>query len=109
MVEFLHSFHCTFKRFPFATNNPIGYLIAFAIEYIMFGYGFFAIACTLALGIGAFWFAITASKEIRLILHSINDEAHAKKRQPNKTKELISKYVDIHSAVKQFSIFAIFQ
>lgn len=93
-----------FKRFPFDLHNPFGYLIAFVIEYIMLGYEFFIVACSLELGIGANIFAISIIEEIRRILHSMNRKAHLKKNKSNKLKTLFLEYIHAHAAIKQLSI-----
>lgn len=87
-------------RYPFDTNTPIGYLIAFAIEYITFAYEYFVIACTWALGICAFWFAISATTELQCILHSINNK-HCK---PNELRVFFSEYSYFHGIVLELSI-----
>lgn len=64
-------------------------------------------ACTLALGIGAFWIAISVTKEIQRILHSINNKSHETEIQTNEMMDLFSEYIDAHGIVKQLSIFLI--
>lgn len=92
------------NRFPFdSEHNPIGYFIAFVIEYLLIGYEYFIIACTLSLGIGAFWLAIPATQEIQHILHLINDEVYANENQSNELKLLFSDFVNIHGIAKQLS------
>lgn len=70
----------------------------------MLCYSYFLIACTLALGIGAFWFIVSTTKEIKHILHSINDTAKAKKKQSDKVKILFAEYVNTHAVIKQLSM-----
>lgn len=93
------------NRIPFDWNNPIGYLIVIVIEYVILVYEYIIVACTLALGSGAFWYAISATKEIQCILDSIEDRIEAKKSQPNdEFKALFSEYIYAHGIVKQLSI-----
>lgn len=91
------------KRFPFDTNNPIGYLIAVILEYIIIDYECFIIACTLSFGIGACWFGASTTKEIQSILHSINDKTQTIECPTNELKILFSEFIDTHSAIKQLS------
>lgn len=97
------------KRFPFEWNNPTGYLIAVIIEYITYAYAYFLIGCTLALGIGAFWFAIGVCKEIQCILQSINDTAQANENQSTELKRLFAEFIYIHGIAKQLSNISIFR
>lgn len=82
------------KRFPFETNNPLGYLIVVILEYIICGYEFFIVACTLALGIGAFWLAISVTKEIQRILCLIDEKIHANENQSTDLNILFSGFVE---------------
>lgn len=50
-------------------------------------------------------FILSIIKEIKRILRSINDKAHASENQTNEIKMLLSEYIDAHSAIKQLSIF----
>lgn len=95
-----------FQRFPFDSKDPVGYLIAVILEYIMYGYDCFIIACTLALGVGAFWFAACACKEIQHILNLINAKAHAKKHRNDELKVFFEEFINTHLTVKQLSMIA---
>lgn len=96
-------FSLVLKRFPFDSNAPIGYLLAIIFEYGTAAGAYYMISCTLALGIGAFWFIISVIKDIQHILHLINKEAHAKKQQPKEMKMLFLEYIRAHGIVKQLS------
>lgn len=96
------NFCSCFLRLPFDSNNPVGYLIAVIIAYVLVGCAYFIIACTLGLGIGAYWFAISSTKEIKHTLHLINDKAH--RNLSNKLKVLFSKFIYGYGIVKQLSI-----
>lgn len=106
-VSFINSFIVALTRFPFDWNNPIGYFFAFTVEYVILGYEFFMDACILSLIIGAYCFAISATKEIKRILHLINEKARAnrknKKKQQNEMKILLTEFIDIHATTKQLS------
>lgn len=93
------------ERLPFDPNNPIGYLAAIILEYTILDYELYWIACTCALGVGAFLLAISLLKEIQCILHSINNSAKVKKHQSNELKVLFSEFIQVHAATKQLSIF----
>lgn len=93
------------KRFPFNSDHPIGYLGAIILEYILCGYEYFVVACTLALGIGSYWLEVSATKIIQRILHTINNKARANKNQLNELKILFKEYIDTHAIVKQLSTY----
>lgn len=52
---------------------------------------------------GAFWIAISMTKEIKRILHLVNDKAQAKKNQTNELMQLLSEYVDTHGISLQLT------
>lgn len=92
------------KRFPFDTDSsPIGYLIGVISEYVIFGYEYCVIACSLALGMGIFWFAISVTKEIQHTLHSINRKTRANKLRPNQMKILFMEFIHAHAAIKRYA------
>lgn len=93
------------KRFPFEWTNPIGYLVAVIIEYVIVGYEFSVDASVLALGIGAYWIGLAAIKEIQSILHTIKKRVQAKKHQSNRElKMLFTEFIELHGVAKQLSI-----
>lgn len=94
-------FPCSEKRFPFDSNNPIGYLIAVILEYIIFGYTYIIAACTVALGIGLCLIANAVIKEIQDFLHSINRKA--RRNQSNELKAMFLELMNAHTAIKQLS------
>lgn len=77
--------------------------MAVIIEYIILGYQWFLNSCTLGLGIGAFWFAVTATKDIRRILRSISVETKINGKRSNKLKVFFAEFIDAHGVVKQLS------
>lgn len=85
-------------------NNPVGYATAILIEYILFGYECVIVACTLSLGIGAYNFAISIAKEIKRILRSINNVAHADDNRLNEMEILFSEYIYVNATIKKLSI-----
>lgn len=92
------------KRFPFDWKNPIGYLLAITVEYIILAYECFVVACILALAFGGYWFVITGTEEIQCILHLIDDKSQSKKNESNELKALFAEFVDMHAFTKQLSI-----
>lgn len=82
----------------------MGYSIVVILEYMIIGYEFFIVACTAALGIGAFWFAISATKEIKRFLRLINDGVKESETESNELKIMLSEYIHAHGVVKQLSI-----
>lgn len=100
----MHSSFLLSNRFPFDTeNSPIGYLIAFLLEYIFVGFASFIAACTLTLGIGGYWFAMAATKEFQHFAPIINDKAKSDEYQSNEFTTLFTELTDGHGIVKQFS------
>lgn len=90
------------KRYPFDWRTPIGYFVAIFIDYIIMGYAYFTVACTVTLGIGAYCFVISATEEVQRILHSIHQKAHS--NQSSALNILLPKYIHAHRIVKQLSI-----
>lgn len=93
------------NRFPFDSNNPIGYLAVIAVEYPIFSLQMFVIACCMALGIGAFWFAISATKDIQRGLHLVNKIAQTCEDRSDELLAQFPEYLDAYSVLKQLSKF----
>lgn len=87
----------------------MGYSIAIILEYIILAYEYLLDACTLALGCGAFLFAISISKEIKRILRSISQQTQTKENQLRELKTFFAEYISTHGLVKQLSIISIFK
>lgn len=98
--------HFALKRFPFDPKTPAGYLIAIILEYAIVGYEYLIIGCTLTLGNGAFWYAVSATKEIKRMLHFANDQVGEDENRTNEMemKDLIKEFIHFHGTVKQLSI-----
>lgn len=92
-------------RFPFGTKNPFGYIVATVLQYIIVVYAFSVLSSLATLGIGAFLFAVLATKDIIQSMKSIDKSAMSEKRQ-SKTFKRFSDFILIHSTVKQFSNYA---
>lgn len=92
-------------RYPFDSNYPIGLLTAFLLEYIIFGFQMLVVACSLALGIGGYWLAVSATKDIQRMLHLINDKTQPNENQTNdEMNTTFSEYINAHAIEKQLSI-----
>lgn len=108
LLRIFRPFFSLQTRFPFDSNNLVGYSIEAIFEYIMFGYSYFVSASTLGLAFGLLWIAISATKEIERIFHLINDEAQTNDGQSTElnTNELneFSELIYTHSNLKQFRI-----
>lgn len=63
------------------------------------GYEFFITACSLAVGIGSFWFGVSATQDIERILHSIDYKAQSNAIQLNEFIE----FIEAHGTIKQLS------
>lgn len=105
----LDFFHFPFipKRFPFDSNNLIGYSIAFVLEYIILGYEFFFMASTMSFAIGGYWFVISAIKEFQSFTPMINDRAKVEENanESYELKTLVAEFIDAHGIVKQLSLY----
>lgn len=92
------------QRFPFEINNPVGYIIAFTLQYIVFACMFINIACFASTGIGSWKFAIAYTEDIRNILNEIDGIAKKVKNQ-TKIEEKLSEFIVQYSLGKQLSAF----
>lgn len=76
--------------------------MAVTIQFIIVAYEFFVIACTLSLAIGAFWFAISSTVDIKQIVHSVDKKVKQKRSERKMIKEFCT-FIHMHSVVKQLS------
>lgn len=90
------------SRFPFDCKNPVGYLVAIVLLYIMIFYMFFVIASMLSLGIGTFILAVLSTVEIKRYMNLVSEHAISKKNR-SKSLQLLADFVDFHSGLKQLS------
>lgn len=68
----INIFVVVFGRFPFEWKNPFGFLIAFALQYIMLSFALKIGVCVLALAIGLYVYAMAAAKCINKNLLDIS-------------------------------------
>lgn len=93
-------------RFPFDTKNPIGFLVACSFQYTHLGYECFFISNLVTLGLGSFILALTAIKDLKGILRSMNDQCtnNRSKRKRLEAYKHLREFVQMHSALKELSI-----
>lgn len=90
------------RRFPFDRKNPIGYLAAVSLQFIMSTYGFALVANMSCFGIGCYFFALTLTDDLKNILKSINKISKIKKKRSEIAAKL-TEFIKIHSMAKQLS------
>lgn len=94
------SFH--HLRFPFNWQHPIGYLIAFTIQYIAQTYILIFTGCYMSLFVGTSFMLIAISKDLKENLRLLQiDETSTKSRL--QVKKQLSEFVAFHSSVKELS------
>lgn len=105
IIYFLFIFDSKFQRFPFDTKNPIGYLAACILQYIHLAYEIFFISNLVTLAVGAYFFALTAIKDLKDLLRSINDQCAVAKTVEERlqARNLVREFVQVNSALKQLS------
>lgn len=93
-------------RFPFDTRNPIGYLIASGLQFVHLAFESFFISNLVSLGVGAFLYALTAIKDLKNILRSIDAQCMQKKpmRERRQAMNQVREFVQMHSELKQLSL-----
>ena len=87
---------------PFDWKNPIGYLIAFAIQYISLGHLYILGAAVISLEIGCYLWMMELIEDIKNDINSINKTAKLRKNQTQMSKQLTDS-IEFHSKVKQLS------
>lgn len=92
------------KRFPFDAKNPIGYLFACALEYLLFLNMTITAVCSLTDGIGISLFLISVASDIEINLNYISESVKMKQNQVEILKQL-SELIQFHSNAKQLNIF----
>lgn len=98
----------TYSRFPFDWKNPLGYLIAITIEYIMFIFVFLYGGGEVCFGIGSFLFSVAASTDIKADLKEIG--MHGVLPENRKwTLYKLSNFIQVHAQLKQLSCITILQ
>lgn len=90
-------------RTPFDWRNPIGYLVAVTMQYVMIMYLLSTVGCALVFAIASYLFSIAMSKSIKLNLCSINRKAGDEIHRMRLMEQLVE-FIEYHSRVKQLSI-----
>lgn len=90
------------QRFPFTWNNPIGYLLATTMQYVMVTFVLYFVACSSTLAIAVYLFTMNATSDIIDNLHSINEEGKFDQKQSNLPKKIFE-FIEYHSILKQLS------
>lgn len=92
-----------FYRFPFDTENPLGYSVAVLIQYVQSVCSFFITANSAAFMIGSYLLSIRATTYIKKRLKKINKRFGAR-RNRLELLDSLSGFIKLHSNVKGFSI-----
>lgn len=92
----------TIERFPFDTDNPTGYLIAFSIQYILVLNTILNVMCTLTFTVSFFGILNALVKDIKGDLQSIDASAKIKTKRLLIVKQF-NELIDLHSNAKQLS------
>lgn len=95
-----HLLRFAYFRFPFDTKKPIGYLGAVALQYMQLVYEFFLLANLITIGVGAFLYLMTTTKDIKYVLHLISLFAQAKRNRQRTIKQY-KEFVEEITLVKQ--------
>lgn len=80
----------------------MGYTVALGIQFVILSYAMTIAASDMALAIGSYLYAIAASKCIKQDLMDISQSARDKRDQ-NRIRKQIFKFIDFHTRVKQLS------
>lgn len=90
------------NRLPFDWKNPIGYLIAVAVQLQIHLIFFRYIACFFTLVCAQLMFVFSVVKDIKGELNRFNEIARTKKTQCRSMKQL-SEIISIHISLKELS------
>lgn len=90
------------RRFPFDTNNPIGYALAAYFQHFAFKCMMSFVAAVLLVLIAIFFIAMALTDDIKNDLRLWNDCAKLKKNRLRAVKRL-SKFIEFHSTARQLS------
>lgn len=87
-------------RFPFEWSNLLGYLIAFAIEYLESILVHLSTLCFMSFIAGSFMMLISMTKDLKGDVTSINELPNPKENRLELLKK-ISAFIQYHSDAKQ--------
>lgn len=91
-------------RFPWDTNRPFGYIIAFSVQYVMNWATVISAMCNTSFYTGTFLMLNAITKDIKEDLNAINECATLNANRL-KCLKLLSKFIKLHSSAKQLSIY----
>lgn len=92
----------TCLRSPFEWQTPIGYTMAVSLQCILITYVFCITMILVTNGIACYLFKISLTKDLKIILHAIDENSKMKKNRRNLYAQF-SEFVDFHSDTKQLS------
>lgn len=95
-------------RFPFDTKAPIGYLMAYIFQCIVFWLNFLFSLSLVCFGIASFLYGIALAKFLRINLHVINKNAKVKTNRLVAINAL-TEFFELQSAQKQLSSFVFYK
>lgn len=90
------------QRFPFNVGNPVGYVIAFAIQYVLVSNNLLSPACVTAFSIGISSTMVSFTKDINDHLYSINQKVKLKKNLLHILKQFTG-LIELHGNAIQLS------
>lgn len=88
-------------RFPFDTNSPNEYLIAFIFQYMMVLVAAFISLGVITISIGTSLMLVSIIKDLKADLRSLNE--NAKKGNRLQIFKQLFKFIELHSNAKQLS------
>lgn len=101
-MEMVLYFDLNLTRIPFSTQNPIGYLMGFILQYTMALYIYRVDACGMSYGAGVTPFLFSAIGEIKDIISSIGEMIKSKRNRSQSFKP-VSNFIHFHSELIQLS------
>lgn len=93
------------SRFPFGTNNLIGYLIAVILQYFIIDYISLLATILLSTLVQSYYNAMAVTSDIKNDLKWMNKFAKIKKNRLQRMRQKICNFIEFHSAAKQFRNF----
>lgn len=90
-------------RFPFDWKNPKGFLVAFAVEYILELNMLFFSICALCFGIGFYILIAAFTNDLKNDLTSFMAYSKSKRNRIRILKQLIS-FIQFQSVVQRFDL-----
>lgn len=90
-------------RMPFDLKTPIGYLMAFALTYVMLKHVYVFASAALSFEIGCYLWVMEFIKDIKNHTNSLNATAKSRRKRWQ-TMERLRDSIEFHSHIKQLSI-----